>query len=173
MTQHYCPRCGQQRLSSTDNNCYHCEHCDFEVFRNVAAAVGVVLLCGQDVLVVKRNKAPAEGAWDLPGGFVNAGESAEQALRRECLEETGIELSGKLHYLGAWPNQYPYKGLLYPTLDIFFAVRLDALPACRLEKEEVSAYAWVKKYDCAALSMAFPSAQLALQYFLASDQQLI
>lgn len=139
----------------------------------MAAAVGVVLVCGQDVLVVKRNKAPALGEWDLPGGFVNADESAEQALRRECLEETGIGLSGKLHYLGAWPNQYPYKGLLYPTLDIFYAVRLDTLPACRLEKEEVSAFAWVNLSDCAALTMAFPSAQQALQCFLASDQQLI
>ncbi len=52
--------------------------------------VGVVLLRGDEVLLVKRGRAPALGAWSLPGGAQELGETAEAAARRELLEETGL-----------------------------------------------------------------------------------
>ncbi|WP_175439618.1 NUDIX hydrolase [Alteromonas lipolytica] len=170
MSQHYCPRCGQSALTSKDNNCYQCSKCDFEVFRNVAAAVGAVLVYNQSVLLLKRGKAPSAGEWDLPGGFVNPNESAEQALRREMLEETGITLTTPLRYLGAWPNQYPYKSLVYPTMDIFFVTELSELPDFTLDKDEVSAYQWFNKDACQGLALAFPSAQHALNTWLNSGE---
>jgi 8-oxo-dGTP diphosphatase len=42
------------------------------------------------LVVVKRGRAPGIGAWSLPGGRVEAGESAEEAVRREVYEETGL-----------------------------------------------------------------------------------
>ena len=173
MSAHYCPQCGQQTFASHDNNCYQCSHCQFEVFRNVAAAVGGMLVYQQHVLLVKRNKAPAAGEWDLPGGFVNPDESAEQALRRECEEETGIDPGESLQYLGAWPNQYPYKTLVYPSMDIFFAAELHNKPACEVDNSEVSSFCWRPLSACAELKLAFPSAQLALQRYLSSRQEFI
>ncbi|MBR9793288.1 MAG: NUDIX domain-containing protein [Gammaproteobacteria bacterium] len=170
MSAHYCPQCGQQAFTSQDNNCYQCSHCQFEVFRNVAAAVGVILVYQQQVLLVKRSKAPAAGEWDLPGGFVNPDESAEQALRRECREETGIDPGESLQYLGAWPNQYPYKTLVYPTMDIFFAAELDRKPACEVDNSEVSGFSWRSLSDCAELKLAFPSAQHALKRYLSLSE---
>ena len=52
--------------------------------------VGVVVLRGDEVLLVRRAKAPAAGAWSVPGGAQELGETAEAAARRELLEETGL-----------------------------------------------------------------------------------
>jgi 8-oxo-dGTP diphosphatase len=56
--------------------------------------IGVVLLrprpIGAEVLLIKRGRPPAQGNWSLPGGAQRLGETAEQAARRELLEETGV-----------------------------------------------------------------------------------
>lgn len=52
--------------------------------------IGVVVLRGDAVLLVRRGRPPAEGEWSLPGGAQRIGETAEAAARRELLEETGV-----------------------------------------------------------------------------------
>jgi len=54
--------------------------------------VGAVVFKGNTVLLVRRGKEPAYGEWSLPGGLAELGETLEQALRREILEETGIRV---------------------------------------------------------------------------------
>jgi 8-oxo-dGTP diphosphatase len=54
--------------------------------------VGAVVLEGDRVLLVKRGQAPLKGHWSLPGGAVEIGETLEQAIAREVLEETGITI---------------------------------------------------------------------------------
>jgi 8-oxo-dGTP diphosphatase len=54
------------------------------------AAVSVAVLRGRDVLLVQRGKPPYGGVWSLPGGSIQLGEIAEDAARRELLEETGL-----------------------------------------------------------------------------------
>ena len=54
--------------------------------------VGAVVLKGDLVLLVRRGKEPAYGQWSLPGGLVELGETLEEALRREILEETGVRI---------------------------------------------------------------------------------
>lgn len=52
--------------------------------------VGAVILHKEQVLLVKRGKAPFAGKWCIPGGKVEYGETLQQAAEREILEETGI-----------------------------------------------------------------------------------
>lgn len=52
--------------------------------------IGVVVLKPGAVLLVRRGKPPNMGAWSLPGGAQELGETAEEAARRELLEETGV-----------------------------------------------------------------------------------
>ena len=55
------------------------------------AAVGVVCLRGDEVLLIRRGKPPLAGDWSLPGGRIEWGERAEAAGLRELREETGVE----------------------------------------------------------------------------------
>lgn len=52
--------------------------------------IGAIVFKGESVLLVRRGKPPNIGSWTLPGGAQEIGETAEQAARRELLEETGI-----------------------------------------------------------------------------------
>jgi 8-oxo-dGTP diphosphatase len=58
--------------------------------RRPAAAVGVVCLRGDEVLMIRRGRAPLAGAWSLPGGKIEWGERASDAAMRELREETGV-----------------------------------------------------------------------------------
>jgi 8-oxo-dGTP diphosphatase len=54
------------------------------------AGVSVVVIEGDDVILVQRGKGAYRGFWSLPGGAIELGETAEAAARRELLEETGL-----------------------------------------------------------------------------------
>jgi 8-oxo-dGTP diphosphatase len=54
--------------------------------------VGAVVLDGSRVLLIRRGHAPLKGQWSLPGGGVETGETLEQAIAREVLEDTGLTI---------------------------------------------------------------------------------
>ena len=58
----------------------------------VEVAVGAVALRDGEVLLVRRGRGPAAGAWSVPGGRVHYGEELHEAVVREVLEETGLEV---------------------------------------------------------------------------------
>ena len=54
--------------------------------------VGALIFEASNILLVERGKEPLKGYWSLPGGVLEAGEKLEDAVRREVLEETGLEV---------------------------------------------------------------------------------
>ncbi|MCU0915991.1 MAG: NUDIX domain-containing protein [Planctomycetes bacterium] len=89
------------------------------------------------MVVLVRGKEPGKGLWDLPGGFVDPGETAEDALRREVREEIGLEVTA-LHYQGSWPNIYEYMGVRYRTLDMGFLCEAAGVAQARPRAAEVA-----------------------------------
>ena len=55
--------------------------------------MGVVVFRNEEVLLVKRKRAPYKGQWSIPGGKQELGETVTQAARRELMEETGVEVN--------------------------------------------------------------------------------
>jgi len=65
---------------------------DREYPKHPLVGVGAIVMRGDSVLLVKRNKEPSKGMWSIPGGLVEIGETVKDALRREVMEECGIEI---------------------------------------------------------------------------------
>ena len=133
----FCPRCAAPaRLA--DSRKIVCGGCGLTLYLNTAAAVAALILDPEGrLMAVRRNRDPQRGLLDLPGGFVDFGESAEGALARELSEELGVEVEGgSLGYFRSIPNIYEYKGILYHTLDLFFTCRLPAGPATAIRPND-------------------------------------
>lgn len=127
-----CPSCGAPDPDFLDGKKWLCRACGFEYFHNVATAVGVVLDRAGDVVFLERALDPGKGKLGLPGGFVDPGERAEDAVVRECLEEIGWA-PPSLSFLASFPNVYPYKGIDYRTCDFYFYYRFpQAAPMPRI-----------------------------------------
>lgn len=55
-------------------------------------AVDAIIVLQEGIVLIRRDRPPYEGCYALPGGFVEPGESVEEAVCREAREETGLEL---------------------------------------------------------------------------------
>jgi NADH pyrophosphatase NudC (nudix superfamily) len=132
----FCPKCNKPTFERLIGNQLRCQSCNFTYIHNVAAAVALIIRCDNQILFTKRALEPALGLLDLPGGFVDPGESLEQALKRELHEELNLDIS-KPKYLFSYPNQYLYKDVNYDTCDSFFEVKFDAPPKLRREETEI------------------------------------
>lgn len=121
----YCPVCGSSHFEIKSEKSKQCENCGFEYFMNPSAAVVAFILNEKGELLVERRKnEPAKGTLDLPGGFCDTGETAEESLDREVMEETGLQVVSK-RYIFSQPNIYLYSGVNVHTLDLFYDCNID------------------------------------------------
>jgi len=116
----HCPKCGAAEFRENNFKSKVCEACGFVYYFNPSASVAVFILNEKgELLVCKRREEPAKGTYDLPGGFVDMGETAEEAALREVEEEVGIVLKS-VKFLYSLPNIYCYSGFDVHTLDLIF-----------------------------------------------------
>lgn len=116
----HCPICGSENFHKHDEKSKQCADCRFIYYFNPSAAtVAFILNAKDELLVCRRGKEPAKGTLDLPGGFIDMYETAEEGIAREVKEETGLDLLNS-RYLFSLPNTYLYSDFLVHTLDLFF-----------------------------------------------------
>jgi NAD+ diphosphatase len=160
----YCPKCKSEELQFDGFKKYYCPECSWEYYQNTAAAVAGILEFEGKVLVVERNREPGKGLYDFPGGFVDLMETAEQAQRREVMEELGVELK-ELNYLCSAPNLYKYKGIEYCTCDIFFTGKIET-NIFNIDTSEIASYYWIEKSKLDPQKFAFSSMREAIKIYL-------
>ena len=159
---HHCPRCGAKQAAPPAGNVFTCATCGFTLFFSAAnATAAFVRRDDGKMLFIRRAKEPAKGKLAPPGGFVDIGETAEDAVRREIREEVGLELAD-LRFLCSQPNHYLYRDIAYPVLDFFFTARaIDPDQAKALE--DVESFCWLDPLSIALDEIAFASMRAALK----------
>lgn len=155
----FCLRCGGRLRDARDGAHVRrrCPRCAFTFYDNpVLASCAVVRRRGR-VLLTLRAHPPCRGLWDLPGGFLEAGETPEQALRRELREELNAKVS-RARLVGFEPDHYGPDG--FPTLTAVYRVTLEPGPLrCA---DDVAEARWFPEADIPFRAMAFPSMRRAL-----------
>ena len=104
MNTKYCGVCGGPMRFDTDIS-KKCEHCGKEVWPQLAIAIIVLIRKGDEVLLVHARNFRHD-FYGLVAGFVETGETLEQAVYREVMEETGLHITN-LRYYGSQPWPYP------------------------------------------------------------------
>ncbi len=117
-------------------------------------AVDCVVFDAEDrLLLIQRANAPFRGLYALPGGFVDVGETVEQACQRELLEETGIK-AGRLTLVGVYsdPTRDPRGHVVSPA----FVTRIRKATA--IAGDDAASAAWVPRWR--RLKLAFDHARI-------------
>lgn len=165
----FCPQCGNNGLQEHDRKAAYCPSCGFVYYHNAAAAAAAIIETEAGILLERRRLDPRAGRLDLPGGFVDYNESAEEAVRREVREELGLSL-GDLRYLGSYPNHYQYRGVGYHTTDsVFISSAVDR--SGDVDASEVSELVILRPGELDLDDIAFISMRRALEDYLKLSAQ--
>lgn len=161
----FCPACGQPLVAAKPGKSIHCRACDFLLYFNSSTAVAAIIVnTHNEVLFTMRRSDPAKGLLDLPGGFVDPGETAEEALVREIREELNLELSS-FRFLKSFANTYYYHSVLYHTTDLVFVCQVidfDPLQA----GDDVSGFVFRNPRQILPSQIGLTSIKAALEYYL-------
>lgn len=104
---------------------------------NVPIGANAIIVKDGKILLGRRGKEPKAGSWSTIGGFVELGESLEEALAREVMEEIGCKVVAT-KYLCSIPQMYDGRN----TLDAYFVTTIEGTPQL---SDEVSEFIWTDK----------------------------
>lgn len=162
----YCPKCGSDRFAKNTETSKKCEVCEFEFFKNPTIGCNAVVFDEQDrLLCIRRLKDPGAGLLGLPGGFVDLGETVEQAVARETLEETGIIIEVG-EFLANIPNSYIYKGVEQYPLDFYYSGKIIDMSGMRPQIGETAEILFIPRSEIDIDSFAMASCRELLRKIL-------
>jgi ADP-ribose pyrophosphatase YjhB (NUDIX family) len=88
---HHCPRCGRAPEVEFPRS-IRCPHCGYGAYYNPKPVACAIPQSDGRLWLLRRGFEPGVGKWSMPGGFVDLGESVEDAAKREVREEMAIEI---------------------------------------------------------------------------------
>jgi 8-oxo-dGTP diphosphatase len=164
----YCPYCATPLAARTLEHRLRptCPACGYIYFSDPKVAVIAQVEQAGRVLLVRRAVNPAKGLWALPGGYMDAGEMPEAALRREVLEEVGLAVTVE-RLLAIYPmvnGSGPSQGIVLA----YRAVPLDGATELT-PQDDVSEAGWFGP-DALPAELAFESTKTQLAAWRATQQ---
>ena len=160
MTAHFCLVCGGRLRPAWegDRRRARCVRCGWIFYGNpVPAAVGLVVHRGRVVLTL-RARPPYAKTWDLPGGFLEAGETPEAGLRRELREELGMRVR-RARLAGFALERYGPKG--FPILAMIY--RVVPVSTRVAPADDVADARWFARDELPFAKIAFAGVRRALR----------
>lgn len=152
----FCGVCGGTMKFHTDIS-KRCEHCGKEVWPQLATAVIVLVRRENEILLVHANNFRTD-FYGLVAGFVETGETLEEAVHREVLEETGLHIKN-LKYFASQPWPYPC-GLM-----VGFMAEYDS-GKIHLQRSELSKASWFDKDHLPQIPEKLSIARQLIDYWL-------
>lgn len=101
----FCGRCGNSMSEVENEFVLQCTDCSYQVHPRISPAVIMSVIRGNEILLGRSPRFP-EGMYSTLAGFVEAGETLEEAVRREVREETGVEITN-IRYVASQPWPFP------------------------------------------------------------------
>lgn len=105
-THKFCGRCGESMTLVEEELACECQSCHFRAYPRVSPCIIVAVRHKGKILLARSPRHP-EGFYSVLAGFVESGESLEQAVHREVMEEVGVAID-KLEYFGSQPWPFPH-----------------------------------------------------------------
>jgi NAD+ diphosphatase len=146
-THPYCPRCGARTNVATAGASRVCPSDGSEHFPRVDPAVIMLVHDDDDRILLARNPAWPDRRVSILAGFVEPGESLEQAVAREVAEEVGLAVRD-LRYLGSHPWPLPQ------SLMLGYVCRADGDQELRVDEEEIESAHWYSRDELRAAVVA-------------------
>jgi NAD+ diphosphatase len=136
----FCARCGGATGMVRAGYGRHCPSCAAEHFPRVDPVVIMLALCG-DRALIGRQAGFAPSMYSALAGFVEPGETLEEAVARELYEEAGVRATS-VRYLGCQPWPFPSSLMLGAFAEV---VDMDAL---KIDPHEIEDARWVSRDEC-------------------------
>lgn len=179
----FCPVCSSPYSKDIIENAYNkksysCSNCQYVLYLNPKPTVGAIIVNENKLLLVKRIWHPFRGFWQLPGGFINYGETPVEALKRELKEELDVEVEVmKLYHI----DEDKYQNFIsedcfeiYSFLPITYLARLKGRSIYHMKISDDVAGA--KFFDFNQIpfdKIAFSSQKLLIKKFIKEKASLI
>lgn len=147
----FCPACASD-LEQDSGEGSRCPNCGRRWYRNSAPAAGAAIVRDGRALITERGIEPMKGLYDIPGGFLRAGEHPVDALKRELREELGLEIEVEVDdCISMVPH--PYGDEADPVLALGFLARwIAGEPKAA---DDVAAFRWVDLEELEELDFAW------------------
>lgn len=105
-THRFCGSCGAATMPVAGERCVMCPGCGHRAYPRISPAMMVLIQHGESILLARHLNSPS-GFFTALAGFVEAGESIEEAVHREVREEVGLEVND-IRYFGSQPWPFPH-----------------------------------------------------------------